>query len=168
MDVPPDMLESGTVGRNMKTTLSLLCWLSFAICVYIEQLNYRCGSILPYQDVINGDSKKWRTSPTGEAAYRSSVLGQQRGSKNFTKPLDIEQKNEFERWKLQNIRYNHLRSTVSRVGLLQYVFVPTGLLLTILCMRKHGWSYLYVFILTAFLVSGWRALTLSYFSSIGD
>ena len=152
----------------MRITLSLLCLLSFAICVYIEQLNYRCGSILPNQDVINGDSKKWRTSPTGEAAYRSSVLGQQRGSKNFTRPLDIEQKNEFERWKLQNKRDNHLLSTVRRVGLLQYLFVPTGLFLTMLCIRKYGWRHLYVFILTAFLVSGWRALTLSYFTTIGD
>ena len=152
----------------MKITLTLLCLLSFTICVYIEQLNYRCGSILPNRDVISGNSKKWRTSPTGEEFYRSSVLRQERSSSNFTASLTIEQKNEYRVWKERNARYNHLRSTVDSVGLLQYLLVPAGLFLTMVSIRRHGWRYNYIFILTAFLFSGWRMLTLSYFTSLGD
>jgi hypothetical protein len=152
----------------MKTAITLLCLFSIAICAYIEQLNIRCGSILPNRDVIDGGSKEWRYSPTGEQIYRLSVLRQEPASASFSVPLTIQQKEEYQAWRKISMRHNHLHDTVETAGLLQYILVPMGLLLTALRIRNHGWHWIYSIPIVMFGIAGWRMLALSYFTSLGD
>jgi len=152
----------------------LLSLFSAFVCVWVELLNSECGA-LPIQERRDGDPAngpvKWRSSIiVDESMWREFVLRSEypEYEDHATRPLTEAQRQEMEKTVAKALANNRLRDFVGSAGLLQYLLVPTLLILSVVGLLRAGSTRLaFVFPLIVALICGWRMFHLAYFTSLG-
>ena len=151
------------MGLNI--TLALIVLL---ICIEIEILNHAASGYLPRKDLDDG---KWRTSPVfSEESWRrmNSMLNDDKTL--FSRPLTAEEQIRMEREVFREKTNNSLRSSVSSLGLMQYILAPLSLIYSLIIALRSKKIFVKMISAVFALSSGTCMIVMlyrGYFTSLG-
>ncbi len=146
------------------------------ICLYIEHLNIKAGSILPRKEYRNNDPSqgmiKWRSSAiTDEKSWRKAFGPEDESGVPVKRNLYEQELTEMKRY-IDRIKSNNkLRDFISSFGLMQYCLVPIAALWSIYIIfskrHKRKMKIAATVSLIIALGCGYMAHYRSYFGSLG-
>jgi hypothetical protein len=99
----PDELRRQQTRHRVLTILVLAFGiLTFLNCSFIEYLNYRAGSVLPFAPLPPNSRHTWRTPFTDEVTYRIEILRPTGDPLWETRPLTLAEQSDLRRLKARD------------------------------------------------------------------